>query len=74
MKELFETIIPKAKIYHSPSAGSMVTLKNGSLLLVWGDRNRVQANISLDKGKTWSDPEPLSIPGCQNKVCGFGFR
>src|SRR5262245_42735818 len=63
----YEAIIPESKVGLSPSYGSLIPLKDGRLLWIWGTgRARkplqpFQKNISTDGGRTWSDPTPLRL-------------
>src|SRR5262245_44098424 len=63
--EPFAATIPETKVGLSPSYGSIIPLKDGKLLWVWGTgRGRkpyqpFSRNISTDSGRTWSDPIPL---------------
>ena len=65
--EPFEATIPETKVGLSPSYGSIIPLKDGKLLWVWGTgraRKPLQPfskNISTDGGRTWSDPTPLKM-------------
>src|SRR6187431_1266285 len=67
----YEAIIPESKVGLSPSYGSLIPLKDGRLLWIWGTgRARkplqpFQKNISTDGGRTWSDPTPLRLAGGQ---------
>src|SRR5262245_33793434 len=65
----YEAIIPESKVGLSPSYGSIIPLRDGRLLWVWGTgraRKPLQPfykNISTDGGRTWSDPTPLRLAG-----------
>jgi sialidase-1 len=67
----YEAVIPESKVGLSPSYGSLIPLKDGRLLWIWGiGRARkplqpFQKNISTDGGRTWSDPTPLRLAGGQ---------
>ncbi|PYV11701.1 MAG: hypothetical protein DMG07_18620 [Acidobacteria bacterium] len=73
----YEAVIPAGKVGQSPSYGSILLLKDGRLLWVWGTgraRKPLQPfyrNISTDGGRTWSDPLPLRLEGGQHLVGVF---
>jgi len=57
MTEYVHSVIKLDEIYCSPSYSSMIPLKGGRLLWVWGEGKRdpmpLHAHISSDEGKTW---------------------
>lgn len=56
----WDVLVPLGKVPLSPSYGSVVELKNGTLLWVWAkSRDAMFGNSSSDGGATWSDPLPL---------------
>ena len=63
----YEAMIPDSKVGLSPSYGSLIPLRDGRLLWVWGTgraRKPLQPfhkNFSTDGGRTWSDPTPLKL-------------
>ena len=64
-RQPYSSIIPRTKVYQSPACGSMLSLKDGRILWVWGVAGNhpapypMQANFSSDGGRTWSDRQSL---------------
>jgi hypothetical protein len=63
---MIETTVPRTKVGHSPSYGSLLLLKDGRLIWVWGTGNAkeaqpLHANLSDDGGATWGDPCALKL-------------
>ena len=60
-------VIPRSKVYQSPNCGSMIGLRDGTIMWVWGvggnkpAPHALQANYSSDGGRTWSDPVSLRL-------------
>ena len=54
MTEPFTTDVSLAKIHAQIAIGSMVALRDGQIMWIWG-HNKVWANYSSDGGRTWSD-------------------
>ena len=52
--EPFTTDVPLAKIHAQIAIGSMVSLRDGRIMWIWG-HHKVWANHSSDGGRTWSD-------------------
>ena len=66
MLQDYETTVPLTKVWHSPSYGNVIALKDERLLWAWGSGsadpvNPMQANVSDDGGRTWSDPTPMML-------------
>ena len=66
MTENYETSVPVSKVWHSPSYGNVIALKDGRLMWAWGSGSGdpvkpIHANLSSDGGRTWSDPKPLKL-------------
>lgn len=61
--------VPRSKVYQSPNCGSMISLKDGRLMWVWGVGGNhkppypMQVNYSSDGGRTWTDPQPVMTAG-----------
>ncbi|MBM3853402.1 MAG: hypothetical protein FJ399_09625, partial [Verrucomicrobia bacterium] len=60
---LVDGIVTTDKVGLSPSYGSVIGLRDGTLLWVWGTAGKAEPVIhgtrSTDGGRTWSDPQPL---------------
>jgi len=68
MNEHFEAIMPREKVDGASITGSMISLKDGRVMLISGHLSTtkkptpgVTANFSSDGGRTWSDPFPLNL-------------
>ncbi|MFB3902394.1 MAG: sialidase family protein [Acidobacteriota bacterium] len=65
--EGLDILVPSTKVGLSPSYGSIIELEDGRLLWAWskpegGEPLRVvQANVSTDGGRSWSDPAPMKL-------------
>ena len=64
--EPIEMIVPRSKVSLSPSAGSIVALRDGRLMWLWSPGGAdplkpMMANYSTDGGRTWSDPRPMKL-------------
>jgi hypothetical protein len=59
------TVVLTSQVGLSPSYGSVIALKDGSLLWTWGRGGKAAGPIfgtrSRDGGRTWSDPAPLPL-------------
>ena len=64
----FATDVPLDKVRAQIAIGSMVALRDGRIMWIWGD-GRLWANFSTDGGRSWSDAVPCrydhggQIPG-----------
>ena len=66
MGDHWQITIPRSTISLSPSCGSIVALRDGRLMLAWGQGGgdpprAVMANHSEDGGRSWSAAQPLKL-------------
>ncbi len=60
-------VIARSTVCQSPNCGSMIPLRDGSIMWIWGVGSNwppphpLQANFSKDGGRTWSDPVSLRL-------------
>lgn len=62
MHDPYEIILSREKVNEGSVTGSMVSLRDGRIMLMHGQLNLgVHANHSSDGGRSWSDREPIDM-------------